>query len=793
MILHTWKSQNYKRRLTWLAFLITTLSWNHFLVCQDIRKEEGPRADKTHRATVADSIGMTTLVEGPTFSPNRQRFVVVVKRGNLEHNTNDYSLLLWTTHEIWHFPSPETIAVMSSSSNRPAIDNVRWLANGNSLTFLGEAPGDVQQLYRSDLIHRTLEKLTSHPTSVMSYGIASEENKVAYIAEAPIENVLDDRSRHNGILVTTQRLDLLLQGNLTQPGPYNERQLFVSDAKGIHRLNAGKIGGDPDCVISPDGRYVVTEAEVETIPDDWKEYSDSYLKEYTQKALPPGEFSNLRKFVLVDTKTGMSQTLLNSPIRWVTSVAWSPDSRSVVLGGVYLPLLNTAGDEREKRRSSRFIVEVNVQTKAITKVADEDELSEHFNDRDYGEIARTTTWDPDTGTLIHLLHDWLKSTYLELKFRKNGAEWVKQPNVPLSDRAPNIFLEQDINTPPKLVAEATGGLKVLLLDLNPQFGSLRFGKVEGIQWKGSDGHLVDGGLYYPVDYVKGTRYPLVIQTHGWNPSVFSIDGFSTTAFAAQALAAKGIMVLQADETMNGPDWDTFGETEREVSTFEGAIDELDQRDLIDRNRVGLIGFSRTGVFVETALTRDKYKYAAAAVADGGGILTGISGFLLFGNVSREISISAEKTYGGLPFGPAVKTWLDLAPESHLDKVTTPLRLLATDAGELMSEWPWFVSLYVLGKPIEMVYLPDGIHELQKPWNRMVSQQGDVDWFVFWLKGEEDPDPAKAEQYRRWRELRRLQQQNEQSPSGPRVGLDTISVSPNLFADTTGTPFIRGTE
>lgn len=36
----------------------------------------------------------------------------------------------------------------------------------------------------------------------------------------------------------------------------------------------------------------------------------------------------------------------------------------------------------------------------------------------------------------------------------------------------------------------------------------------------------------------------------------------------------------------------------------------------------------------------------------------------------------------------------------------------------------------------------------------------MDWFDFWLKGEEDPDPAKAEQYTRWRELRRLQQANE---------------------------------
>jgi hypothetical protein len=43
---------------------------------------------------------------------------------------------------------------------------------------------------------------------------------------------------------------------------------------------------------------------------------------------------------------------------------------------------------------------------------------------------------------------------------------------------------------------------------------------------------------------------------------------------------------------------------------------------------------------------------------------------------------------------------------------------------------------------------------------MTSQQGNVDWMVFWLKNEEDPDPTKAEQYARWHELRKLQEQDE---------------------------------
>ena len=87
---------------------------------------------------------------------------------------------------------------------------------------------------------------------------------------------------------------------------------------------------------------------------------------------------------------------------------------------------------------------------------------------------------------------------------------------------------------------------MVLLDLNPQFKDLEFGKVEEIKWKTADGNEEKGGLYYPIHYTAGKKYPLVIQTHDWYPDRFSIDGPFTTAFAAQPMAGKDIMVLQTE-------------------------------------------------------------------------------------------------------------------------------------------------------------------------------------------------------------------------------------------------------
>ena len=67
--------------------------------------------------------------------------------------------------------------------------------------------------------------------------------------------------------------------------------------------------------------------------------------------------------------------------------------------------------------------------------------------------------------------------------------------------------------------------------------------------------------------------------------------------------------------------------------------------------------------------------------------------------------------------------------------------------------------------MELIWPPDAAHRLVKPLERITAQQGNVDWFCFWLKGEEDHDPAKAEQYTRWRELRKLQEKNEATRTG----------------------------
>ena len=83
--------------------------------------------------TVADSIQMTRLgdliyAEGAPskgitakYSPDGKHFVAILKKGNLEANTNEYSLVLFQTSEVFQSPEPRVLVSLASSSNRPAI------------------------------------------------------------------------------------------------------------------------------------------------------------------------------------------------------------------------------------------------------------------------------------------------------------------------------------------------------------------------------------------------------------------------------------------------------------------------------------------------------------------------------------------------------------------------------------------------------------------------------------------------------------------------------------------------
>lgn len=725
--------------------------------------------------TVADSIRMTRVAgsadlrdrytggvfsDFAVFSPDGKRFVVVVRRGNLDQNTMEYSMLLWATDRLFNASAPRTIITFASSSYREGIRDVRWLDDNDTLLFLGEHPGETTQLYSVRCSTGTPDQLTHGPHNVVGYGSSADGRRIVLGIQNPTRNLSDESVRRNGLTVSAEPLKDLASGHLDECC----QEIFVME-RGDANLRPvraqGKVWQDPLALfVSPDGRYLVVRTGVEDPPDEWKGYEDSYLRSlfkdnWTHSSI--AAFARYRmidpgftRYELVDLETGVSQILLDSPVGFMgADVGWASDSRSVILTDVFLPLKVRNSAELDARKTHVFTVEVAVPGREIFTIAEND--------------LALVGWDLSNRYLKFRPSRKASDRFDVDYYEKKNHKWerLQAPRESIEDYLPDITVDQDLNKPPRIIArDLKSGRKEMILDLNPQFVELALGKVEDVKWVGGAGHEVHGGLYLPPDYLPGRRYPLVVQTHGFDPHGFWIDGSFTTAFAAQALAGKGIIVLQVPDGHDG--LSTPEEAPLMVKTFERAIDYLDSRGLIDPALVGIIGFSRTCLYVKYMLTHSKYRLGAATVADGWD--SGYFQYMVYALDFQEPlgDDDSSKLNGAAPFGEGLLVWLNRSPGFLLDKVHTPIRVEAhgaLDGAGVLGEWEWFAGLRRLGKPVEFLYLPEGAHVLDRPLERMASQQGDVDWFCFWLKGEEDHDPAKGEQYKRWRELRKLQQAN----------------------------------
>jgi hypothetical protein len=755
-----------------------TVCWN-FAFCSD-QPAEGSASStsapqgtsvtglRKRPVTVTDSIQMTRLADpsytggAPSkgivakFSQDGKHFVVVLKRGNLEANSNEYSLVLFQTAAVFQSPEPRVLVSLASSSNRPAINNVFWLGDNDTILFLGERPGEQTELYSLKCSSKELTKLTSHTTNLTSFVTATGGEKIVFSAKGPVLTFLTDSVSRKGIAVTGEWVTDLIRGSYGG-NEFDDDTLFIkqwgkeSEAKIAIQ---GRIGGiDPAMSLSPDGAHLLLLTEATHVSVGWSEYEDRFLQMFTRHTERPGAATNIYQYELVDTDTGASQVLFDAPISsFGSEMAWAPDSRSVVVSNAYLPLNVDDPAERELRKAHTFLVEFKLPSREFVKISQED--------------LRLLNWDPKTGYVacdVGRLDSLDGKTKPRIYFRKSGETWSRasapgQTGVP---SLPDIVLDEDMNTPPRIVAiDPPTGRKSVLLELNPQFQNLAFARVEEIAWKDSLGNEVKGGLYWPPDYVAGNRYPLILQTHGWTPDKFWIDGPWATAFAAQPLAGQGFFVLQVPELADPKDWhlvDTPEEAPRAMAAYEGAIRYLDHKGLVDQNRVGITGFSRTYFYVTYTLTHSKRHFAAADLADG--VDYGYFQYMAFSNADPGAASQVDQLYDGSPFGKGLSEWLKRSPAFQMDKIETPLRIQVLGPASLLGDWPWYSGLSRLGKPVEMIYIPEATHVLEKPWDRMISQQGNVDWFCFWLKGEEDPDPAKAEQYARWRVLRELQKQS----------------------------------
>jgi len=766
--------------------------------------------------TVRDSIEMATFIDPETrvgdeqdipvrFSPDGRYFAVVTSRGLIQSDEIESTLWVFESEvvrselrarETEKAVAPKVIARLAIVTNDNAvIADVRWSADSKSLWFVGQNTSRRRQLYQADVLGGVVRPLTPQEVDVSRYEASSDGGVyVAAIPDKNLEKALKGEPINRDAFVGTGVAlgALLFPSLILQSDDWKSHELWrvhdgtsvriIDPASGTPVQPIADRGYGNMLSVSPDGHSVIILRAIKHWNPDWDSYEpdDPNHKFYPAAGAtnPLTDWANLpAEYALVDLKSGKTSSLVNAPLAGLqgygqpTKAVWSEDGSEVLLGSTYLPLDEADPEERSLRSRPCAAAVVDIASAKATCVRVEDRSA----DANALFVRGISFGKSSEEVIVRGVNIDRKEQPTE-QYRQQGGVWRRQASSQVYTRADSnnpgvgeaqslnlanlsVFVREALNQPPALFATLLANDEAKKIwDPNPQLSTMKLDQASVLRWKDSSGFEWVAGLVKPHDYVSGKRYPLVIQTHGFRQNRFLTDGGYTTALAARPLSSVGFVVLQMP--YNPEHLGTQQEIPDQILGFESGIDLLVSKGLIDPMRVGIIGFSRTCYHVEEALIKDPMRFAAATIADG--VDESYMNYLFDAGRSTQVP-EQQVIYGAKPFGQGLKTWIESAPGFNLDKVDVPVRVeAASGIGAVMEEWEIYSSLYLQGKPVELIYFPDGAHPLVKPLERLASEQGNVDWFRFWLKGEEDPDPSKTDQYARWHELRKLQEQESRT-------------------------------
>lgn len=731
-----------------------------------------------------------TLPHGvPLFSPDRQWFLLITQRGNLSTGKLEATLWLFSYQAALDYvsgrasskPVPKALAVLGAESNMPVISEVRWLPDSHKIAFLGKETPAEQRVYIVNLTTNSVTAVTPVGSYVSQYAIAGDT--IAYTAAVNI----DTSQTSDGqpvVDVTGKSIYALLFPRHQALEDENEWD-FQARPNVLHVIKNGQelplsftFEGKPLRIfiptlsLSPDGERLITVAPVHKLPAEWAGYRPLYdhmdylnLKPENTYALAEDNPWKAAVYITVNLKTAVVDQLIAAPAGRVlglgatTTAFWLPDGNHAVLTNSFLPL-DSALSEAERKERAQFpaLVMVSLPDKSYEQIAYLHQSA--FRAPKWYHVDEVT-WDSATHDITVTFEGGADNSGVPPpeRYRYRSGRWIalsskKARAVPIDEL--NLGVTEDLSHAPMLTGTFSGSATKTIWNPNPQLADMRTGEVSLYHWKDKAGNERSGILSLPPDYERGRRYPLVIQTHGYSPKRYFADGEYTTGSGGRALNALGMIVLQMDMPMFN--FTTPEDGPFETAGFEAAIDQLSHDGMIDRQRVGAIGFSYSCFHVLYVMTHRPELFAAASINDGNNM--SYVQWVMSTDERNALQEISEKTNGGIPFSDHLVSWSHNAPNFALDKARTPLLISSFETGELLAQWETYSGLRQLGKPVDMIWLrkENAPHILIKPRERYIFQQLAVDWFDFWLNGHEDPDPAKRDQYARWRELRRVAKQ-----------------------------------
>lgn len=715
-------------------------------------------------------------------SPDGEHAFIVTRKAEVSNDKNRFEILLLDV-DPGRLAAGEPgapsrlLAIESQRDNNdadPSLREARWVDN-RTIVFRARMHDETFQAYRLDVPTRRLTQLTFEPNGLVGFDVSSNLKRVVYVARVPNPAMpVGARS----VVAGTNSFWSIHFGQDNYRAQQRRFRFMVAEAgskkssRPLGETFPESSGGFPNASISPDGRWVLLpryEAarqlawgrQYPRIADLTATYGPSVQLD------PLGYYSRPqayipRRLVAYRLDDGREEPVLDAPDDSMQSNQrrvdrfWQEGGASVVIAGTYLPRRAGALDEG----AASHIIEYWPDSGRWRDIA---VLKQSL------KAALPVVGSPGAFVAI----DGEERRRFE---RAADGTWHEVVGAGASGPAGNWRLRVDeaLNRPPDIVAAGPDGQVRRLTRLNPQFSAQTWGTMREYNWQDAKGRPWNGGLMVPANFDPSVRHALVIQTYGFSPTRFYRDGGNTydghtSGFAGRAFLREGVLVLGMHwAAASGGPQDNHGQTIAFADGVRGAIDALVAEGVVDRDRIGIIGWSATGEQVLNMVTFTDTPIRAATLLDGDA--NTLFSMTITYAVQDGIQIKKERANEGGPYGESLQRWIRNDPSLHTDCIRAALRIEAYGP-EVKNNWDIYALLRRQYRPVEMISLPQGAHALGRPSDRMISLQGNVDWYRFWLLGERRLKPVlpneTAEtltaQYARWDQMAEMKRVVDMKP------------------------------
>ena len=621
-------------------------------------------------------------VGAPAISPDGRQVVFTIRETNWEENAYETELWLGGSGALRQLTNSK------KSSLQPA-----WSPDGAWLAFISDRDGK-RQLYRIALAGGEAEQLTSGDEGVANFAWSPKGSQIAFTMIDAVTEAMKARDKDWGEI-------------RIEDEDQRYTHLYVLDLPGA------SAGGSQD----PPLRYGVKQLTLGSFvvgSFDWS--PDATTIAFDHRISSDAGEGGSADISVVTVATAAREAIVTQAGP-DANPQWSPD-------GSQIAFASTMGKPFYFFQNGVIAVVTPGKNdiRSLTDAFDESPNIVAWTRSGIFFTASQRTWS----YLFHLDPLTKKATRHAVRDQWIGGSFSLTP-----DGTTTAFIGSSATEFPDVyIAPVQTMAARKISDTGAQIASWPKHTREVVKWKSQDGAEIEGVLHKPADFQAGRRYPLLIVIHGGPTGVSRPVPYGQVGYyPVDGFLAKGALVLEPNYRGSAG----YGEAFRSLNVRNlgigdawdvlSGIDALVQQGLVDKDRVGSMGWSQGGYISAFLATRHSDRFKALSVG------AGISDWMTY-YVNTDIHPFTRQYLKATPWDDP-KIYADTSPMTYIKQARTPT--LIQHGGEdprvpIPNAFQLYQGLRDQKVPVQLSIFKGFGHGLTKPKANRGAMQQNLDWF-----------------------------------------------------------------